>query len=613
VIFHELNKEPDPPDMVRYAIRHDIDTDIRAALMLAELEHQYGILSTYFILHTAWYYGYVKDDIFYRHDSMINVYKRIQELGHEVALHTDPLMLYQDYKIDGARALEIELSWLRSHGIKITGSAAHNSASTYGAENRGIFKGCIKHWDKDVPKLPDDATEVIWNGKWAPLQVLDEKELGLIYEAHNIRERRDVPWEYGATRYTNTWRHPYHRDVRKENKKARGYITERKFNDQDNFVRHLGELKPPNFAILVVHPVYYGARLSPNSSPFIKKTAKEVIINPKLGWETFKPFSQHCLYGEDKNGQQEFQSYHFANEWGMLDIVHNQNRKPGAKPTKEASQGELRILILGGTNVAGTTTSIPAQFQSHVAEVLNEQIEKTVKIWKMAVPGMGLTRHFSWYQRVKDEINPQVVILGIGADEVMTSLPEYWSQITGFSTKHPPGDYLICENGQLQLIQQSPSARIRQKGPRSNFIQVSLTQDPRSWELTKKERDIKLALEKCLSHYVRQVRKDGRIPLLLMQECGESTGMWSTHTNLVKRQEGYQRAKSFLSDLAQQVKVDLIDPYERILTEQTIPTHWESVSEWNYTGNRFVAETLVAYFFEKLNHILHHQTRDDAS
>jgi hypothetical protein len=359
--------------------------------------------------------------------------------------------------------------------------------------------------------------------------------------------------------------------------------------------------------------VYYGARLSPNSSPFIKKTAKEVIINPKLGWETFKPFSQHCLYGEDKNGQQEFQSYHFANEWGMLDIVHNQNRKPGAKPTKEASQGELRILILGGTNVAGTTTSIPAQFQSHVAEVLNEQIEKTVKIWKMAVPGMGLTRHFSWYQRVKDEINPQVVILGIGADEVMTSLPEYWSQITGFSTKHPPGDYLICENGQLQLIQQSPSARIRQKGPRSNFIQVSLTQDPRSWELTKKERDIKLALEKCLSHYVRQVRKDGRIPLLLMQECGESTGMWSTHTNLVKRQEGYQRAKSFLSDLAQQVKVDLIDPYERILTEQTIPTHWESVSEWNYTGNRFVAETLVAYFFEKLNHILHHQTRDDAS
>ncbi len=614
VTFHELEKEPDPLEVVRYAIRHDVDVDIRAGLMCAELEHQYGIRTTYFILHTVWYYGYVQNGIFHRHDSMINVYKRIQDLGHEVALHTDPLMLYQDHKIDGARALENELSWLRSHGIKITGSVGHNGATTYGAENRGIFKGCIKHWHQKVPKLPDDATEVVWNGKWAPLQVLDEKELGLIYEANNIMDRTDVPWEYGATRFTNSWTHLlYHRDTRKENEKARGFIPERKFKDQDDFVRRLGELKPPNFAILVVHPVYYGARLSPNSSPFIKKTTNEVIINPELGWETYKPFSRHCLYGEDENGRQEFQSYHFANEWGMLDIVHNQDRKPGAKPPKNAAQDELRILILGGTNIAGTTTAIPAQFQSHVAEVLNEQIGKSVKIWKMAIPGMGLTRHFSWYQRGKNEINPQVVILGIGADEVMTSLPEYWSQTTGFSAKHPPGDYLTWKSGQIHLIQQSSSARIRRKGPRSNFKHVSLTQDPQSWELTEKDQNVQIPLQECLSHYVRQVQIDGRIPLLLMQESGESIGLWSTDTNLAQRRKGYKRAKSFLSGLSQQVKVDLIDPYESILAEQTIPTHWNSVAEWNYTGNRLVAETLVAYFFEKLIHNLDDQAQDDAS
>jgi hypothetical protein len=142
---------------------------------------------------------------------------------------------------------------------------------------------------------------------------------------------------------------------------------------------------------------------------------------------------------------------------------------------------------------------------------------------------------------------------------------------------------------------------------------MSLTQDSKSWQLTKSTQDIKLALQKCLSHYVRQIKMDGRTPLLLMQECGESIGIWSKDTNLKKRQESYKRAKIFLSDLAQQAKVDLIDPYERILTEQTIPTHWESLSEWNYTGNRIVAETLVAYFFEKLNHRLEYQIRDEKS
>ena len=57
----------------------------------------------------------------------------------------------------------------------------------------------------------------------------------------------------------------------------------------------------------------------------------------------------------------------------------------------------------------------------------------------------------------------------------------------------------------------------------------------------------------------------------------------------------------------------MIDPYERILTERAIPTHWDSLSEWNYTGNRIVAETLVAYFFEKLNNVLDYQIGDDTS
>ena len=53
VTSHELETESDPHDLVRYNIRHDVDADIRTALMCAELERQYGIQSTYFVLHTS--------------------------------------------------------------------------------------------------------------------------------------------------------------------------------------------------------------------------------------------------------------------------------------------------------------------------------------------------------------------------------------------------------------------------------------------------------------------------------------------------------------------------------------------------------------------------------
>ena len=42
---------------------------------------------------------------------MIEVYKYIQSLGHEIALHTDPLLVYQDHKMDGAQAVVDEIDW----------------------------------------------------------------------------------------------------------------------------------------------------------------------------------------------------------------------------------------------------------------------------------------------------------------------------------------------------------------------------------------------------------------------------------------------------------------------------------------------------------------------
>jgi hypothetical protein len=72
---------------------------------------------------------------------------------------------------------------LRSEGLSVTGTVAHNRFDVYGAENFAIFKGKPQR-GRDKPE--DCPKEVIHHGKWAPLQVLDEKEMGLNYEANEI-------------------------------------------------------------------------------------------------------------------------------------------------------------------------------------------------------------------------------------------------------------------------------------------------------------------------------------------------------------------------------------------------------------------------------------------
>ena len=44
-------------DKVIISLRHDVDRSIQAAIRMAYREQKYGIKATYFILHTAKYYG----------------------------------------------------------------------------------------------------------------------------------------------------------------------------------------------------------------------------------------------------------------------------------------------------------------------------------------------------------------------------------------------------------------------------------------------------------------------------------------------------------------------------------------------------------------------------
>lgn len=63
-------------------VRHDVDMSPVKAMEMAELETELGVSSTYFIMTSSDYYN-----IFTRENSQ--AIKRIEELGHEIALHYD--------------------------------------------------------------------------------------------------------------------------------------------------------------------------------------------------------------------------------------------------------------------------------------------------------------------------------------------------------------------------------------------------------------------------------------------------------------------------------------------------------------------------------------------
>jgi hypothetical protein len=75
--------DPDtPPGHKEILLRHDVDLSIDRALAMAERERELGIASTYCFLLTAPVYNLMRPQ-------NVRTLKRIDKLGHEVALHFD--------------------------------------------------------------------------------------------------------------------------------------------------------------------------------------------------------------------------------------------------------------------------------------------------------------------------------------------------------------------------------------------------------------------------------------------------------------------------------------------------------------------------------------------
>jgi hypothetical protein len=119
-------------DKVVISMRYDIDNDIIAAVKFAYREDIYGIRSTYFILHTAPYYGTTSKEDFARSPNIIYFLKALQNTyGQEIGFHNDLVTLQVIYGISPKSFLKSELEWLRDNNINVYGTAAHGSPYTY--------------------------------------------------------------------------------------------------------------------------------------------------------------------------------------------------------------------------------------------------------------------------------------------------------------------------------------------------------------------------------------------------------------------------------------------------------------------------------------------------
>lgn len=588
VTHYDLLREPCPPDRVRVGIRHDVDMDIVEALQQAELEHRYGAVTTWVILHTAVYYGYFSDDVFYRHRCMAHFYRRLQELGHEVSLHTDPLMIYQTHGIDGAQALVTELEWLRSEGIVIRGTTAHNHRPVYGAENFEIFKGYARPGDLESGQpLP---TFVEHNGRTAPLRVLDECALGLEYEGNQVFWQKHTPIEYGAIRAADRWNWRAHARRMERDPTA----VDGAFIDQARMLAEIKSMARGSYLVLVVHPVYHGNRDAPDRAPLLR--ANRIVTRPdeRLGWMTYDPAVTQCWSGPRDCGQ-EFQAIHKPNVLGMLDRPATMD-----SATDVAAAAPRHIVFLGADNLDGLPVPVPVQVPSVFAELVERCCSLRIRTTKLAFPAMGISRLWGWYKALRNDLRADIVVLGIGDQSLRQNVPAAWSRETGISHRYPAGDYLrydgksqaVCEilksfEWRRHIRDPQPlthAARAADLSRALGALRVPRVDGANGMEL----------LEGLYARMCAEIRSDGATPVLLLEANGETAGPFDGNDDAGARAAFAAAVRRRITRLAAKLEVPLADPYALFATEAGgLPTHYPHDGRWNPTGHRLAAKALL--------------------
>jgi hypothetical protein len=176
-------------------VRHDIDHDYETALALAAWEHDRGIRATYCVLHTAWYYGELRNGRYEHTDELVRLCRQLHEWGHEVNLHNNAVVVALEKGCDPVRLLQEELDFIRGEGVPVVGTAMHGDAlcRKLGFRNCEIFREAVRE-EFGGPRT------VSHGGASVELGAVGYADLGLTYEAYDMAWGRYVTDSGGALR-----------------------------------------------------------------------------------------------------------------------------------------------------------------------------------------------------------------------------------------------------------------------------------------------------------------------------------------------------------------------------------------------------------------------------
>jgi hypothetical protein len=179
--FATFDKEPAAGDLL---LRHDVDMSLEAAVTMAELEAEQGIVATYFLMtHSEWYNLDAP--------SGVKTLARLRELGHRVALHG----VYPDATLD--ERFDPVIAWHVPDPEYMTEpvEGAVNAMQPGYFEPDRYRSDSNQHWRNGCPH------EALARGDFEWLQLLVHPELW-VYRGENIRETLTAMLE---SKYEQRW------------------------------------------------------------------------------------------------------------------------------------------------------------------------------------------------------------------------------------------------------------------------------------------------------------------------------------------------------------------------------------------------------------------------
>lgn len=199
VSLNEMVQAYDDRHMV--ALRHDVDHDLDIALEMSYWEFRKEVRATYFLLPDAKYWN---------DPSLVDKCLQIQDFGHEIGLHLNTISEWIRGHIDSpVQRLAELLSFLRSSGVKISGTSAHGDKLCYEKQyinywlfqelrsedpahtESGLSAEGVRVDDRRyVIAYPDDHCLTRADGKILPLWSVSMAALCLSYHAYHVPHDR---------------------------------------------------------------------------------------------------------------------------------------------------------------------------------------------------------------------------------------------------------------------------------------------------------------------------------------------------------------------------------------------------------------------------------------